>query len=77
MLKKHIQIFTIPLTTLILLTNLMKFTQICMNEDRKKVFIYVYSSNEPVSSNMKAIIVSDVVIHNAVNREKGNLNLYF
>lgn len=48
-----------------------------MNEDRKKVFIYVYSSNDPVSSNMEAVTVPDVVIHSAANREKRNPNLYF
>lgn len=48
-----------------------------MNENRKKVFIYVYSSNDPVSSNMKAARVSDVAKHNVVNREKRNPNLYF
>ena len=48
-----------------------------MNRSRKRVFIYVYSSNDPVSSHMKAARVSDVAIHNVVSREKRNPNLYF
>lgn len=48
-----------------------------MNENRKNVFMYVYSSNDPVSSNMKAARVSDAAINNVVNREKRNQNLYF
>ena len=39
--------------------------------------IYGCNSNVPVFSNMKAAIIPNVVTYNVVNREEGNLSLYF
>lgn len=49
-----------------------------MSKTEKAYFLmYVYNLNDPVSSNIKAVILSNIATYNVVNREERNPNLYF